>query len=153
IGASNYSAERLAEALKVAEDHGLPPYQCLQPHYNLIERVGFEQGLESICRDRRIGVIPYYSLASGVLTGKYRSEGDLARSAGGQSVRKYLNDRGFRILEALDEVAARYGSTPARVAIAWLLARPAVTAPIASATSVGQLDDLVEATRLELDEG
>src|SRR5262249_10251842 len=120
IGASNYSAERLSEALKIAKDNGLPSYQCLQPHYNLIERAGFEQGLEPICRESGIGVIPYYSLASGFLTGKYRSEADLAKSARGRSVKKYLNDRGARILAALDEVAARYASTPARVAIAWL---------------------------------
>jgi aryl-alcohol dehydrogenase-like predicted oxidoreductase len=151
IGASNYSAERLAEALKVSKDGGLPSYQCLQPHYNLIERAGFETGLEPICREVGLGVIPYYSLASGFLTGKYRSEADLARSARGQGVKKYLNERGSRVLSALDEVAARTSSTPARVAIAWLLTRPGVTAPIASATSLDQLDDLIEATRLELD--
>src|SRR4051794_24411530 len=151
IGASNYSAERLAQALRVSRDNGLPAYECLQPHYNLAERGEFEQGLEPICRDAGLGVIPYYSLASGFLTGKYRSEADLSRSARGQGVKKYLNERGFRILAALDEVSARYASTPARVAIAWLLARPSITAPIASATSVEQLDDLIEATRLELD--
>ena len=151
IGASNYSAERLSEALRIADESGLPRYQCLQPHYNLCERAGFEEALEPVCLEAGLGVIPYYSLASGFLTGKYRSEADLARSARGQGVKKYLNDRGLRILAALDEVSARYGSTPARVAIAWLLARPSVTAPIASATSVEQLDDLIEATRLELD--
>ena len=151
IGASNYSAERLAEALRVSKENGLPAYQCLQPHYNLCERAGFEEALEPLCREAGLGVIPYYSLASGFLTGKYRSEADLAKSARGQGVKKYLNDRGLRILAALDEVAGRYASTPARVAIAWLLARPGVTAPIASATSVEQLDDLIEATRLELD--
>jgi aryl-alcohol dehydrogenase-like predicted oxidoreductase len=152
IGASNNSAERLAEALTISQDQGLPSYQCLQPHYNLIERTGFERDLEPLCRERGLVVIPYYSLASGFLTGKYRSEADLAQSARGQSVKKYLNDRGFRILAALDQVAARYASTPARVAIASLLARPSVTAPIASATSVEQLDDLVEAAMVSLDE-
>ncbi len=151
IGASNYSAERLSEALRLAEGGGLPRYQCLQPHYNLCERAGFEEGLEPVCLEAGLGVIPYYSLASGFLTGKYRSEADLAKSARGQGVKKDLNERGLRILAALDEVSARYASTPARVAIAWLLARPSVTAPIASATSVEQLDDLIEATRLQLD--
>lgn len=151
IGASNYSAARLSEALKVSKDNSLSAYQSLQPEYNLCERAGFEDALEPVCREAGIGVIPYYSLASGFLTGKYRSEADLAKSARGQGVKKYLNDRGFRILAALDDVAARYSSTPARVAIAWLLARPSVTAPIASATSVEQLNDLIEATRLELD--
>ncbi len=153
IGASNYSAERLSEALRVSRENGLPAYQSLQPHYNLAERAEFERDLEPICREAGLGVIPYYSLAGGFLTGKYRSEADLAKSARGQGVKKYLNERGFRILAALDEVAGRYSSTPARVAIAWLLARPVVTAPIASATSLEQLDDLVAATRLELDEG
>ncbi|WP_406700503.1 aldo/keto reductase [Singulisphaera sp. Ch08] len=151
IGASNYSAERLAEALKVSQVNGLTAYQSLQPEYNLCERAGFEDALEPVCRAAGLGVIPYYSLASGFLTGKYRSEADLAKSSRGQGVKKYLNDRGFRILKALDDVAGRYSSTPARVAIAWLLAQPSVTAPIASATCVEQLDDLIEATRLELD--
>lgn len=151
IGASNYSAGRLAEALAVSRSHGLPAYQCLQPQYNLCERAGFEETLGPLCREAGLGVIPYYSLASGFLTGKYRSEADLVQSARGQGVKKYLNDRGFRILGALDGVAGRYASTPARVAVAWLLTRPGVTAPIASATSVEQLGDLIEATRLELD--
>lgn len=151
IGASNYSSDRLAEALRISKENGLPAYQCLQPQYNLCERAGFEESLEPLCRERGIGVIPYYSLASGFLTGKYRSDADLAKSARGKSVSNYLNERGFRILAALDEVASRYASTPARVAIAWLLSRPTVTAPIASATSVGQFDDLAEAVRLNLD--
>lgn len=151
IGASNYSAERLAEALQVSKAQNLPAYQCIQPHYNLIERAGFESEREPICRDAGLGVIPYYSLASGFLTGKYRSEADLSKSTRGANVKKYLNDRGFRILSALDEVSGRLSSTPARVAIAWLLSRPTVTAPIASATSLEQLNDLIEATRLELD--
>ncbi len=150
IGASNYSAERLAESLRAAEKLGLPRYECLQPHYNLCERPGYEAGLEPICLEESIGVIPYYSLAAGFLTGKYRSEADLVKSARGQGSKKYLNEKGFTLLKALDDVSARHRSTPARVAIAWLLSRPSVTAPIASATSLEQLGELVEATRLEL---
>jgi aryl-alcohol dehydrogenase-like predicted oxidoreductase len=151
IGASNYSAGRLAESLKVSKDKGLPAYQSLQPHYNLCERALFEPELEKVCQDAGLGVIPYYSLASGFLTGKYRSEADLAKSARGQGVKKYLDEKGFRILKALDDVAARHDANPTRVAIAWLAARPGITAPIASATSVEQLDDLIEGARLELD--
>src|SRR6202011_2751104 len=139
IGASNYTAPRLSEALDLSKKHGLPRYESLQPLYNLYDRADYEATLEPVCRENRIGVIPYYSLASGFLTGKYRSEADLAKSARGAGVKKYLNARGFRVLKALDEVAGRYSSTPARVAVAWLLARPSVTAPIASATSVEQL--------------
>jgi aryl-alcohol dehydrogenase-like predicted oxidoreductase len=151
IGASNYTADRLDRALQVSRDKGCPRYECLQPHYNLCERAEFEKGLEPLCREASLGVVPYFSLASGFLTGKYRTEQDLSKSVRGERVKKYLNDRGVRILEALDQVARRYGSTPARVALAWLLARPSVTAPIASATSIEQLNDLLEATRLELD--
>jgi aryl-alcohol dehydrogenase-like predicted oxidoreductase len=150
IGASNYSAERLTESLRASEQHGYPRYESLQPLYNLYERAEYEQGLEPLCRDKGLGVIPYFSLASGFLTGKYRSEADLSKSPRGRGVKKYLNDRGLRILEALDRVAEEYDSTPARVALAWLIARPTVTAPIASATSLEQLDDLVEAANLEL---
>jgi aryl-alcohol dehydrogenase-like predicted oxidoreductase len=151
IGASNYTAPRLAQALAASRDHGLPRYECLQPHYNLCERRVYEEALEPLCIREGLGVIPYFSLASGFLTGKYRSEADLAKSPRGTSVKKYLNDRGHRILAALDAVAARLRSSPARVSLAWLLARPSVTAPIASATSIEQLHDLLEATRLELD--
>jgi aryl-alcohol dehydrogenase-like predicted oxidoreductase len=151
IGASNYSAARLARALQVSKENGLPRYECLQPLCNLYDRAPFEEALEPLCRQEGLGVITYFSLASGFLTGKYRSDADLAKSARGTAVKKYLNDRGQRILGALDEVAGRYSSTPARVALAWLLAKPGVTAPIASATNVGQLQDLVEATRLRLD--
>lgn len=151
IGASNYSAARLAEALGVSKRLGLPRYECLQPEYNLYDRAGFEAELEPLCRGENLGVIPYFSLAAGFLTGKYRSAADLAKSPRGAKVKNYLNDRGFRILAALDQVAGRLHSTPTRVALAWLMAKPAVTAPIASATSVEQLNDLVEATRLTLD--
>ncbi|HJV84237.1 MAG TPA: aldo/keto reductase [Noviherbaspirillum sp.] len=152
IGASNYSAERLEQALDISRRHGFPVYQCLQPHYNLVERSDFESTLEPVCLKHRIGVIPYYSLASGFLTGKYRSEADLAKSVRGTRAKNYLNERGIRILTALDDVAKRAGATPAQVALAWLMARPAITAPIASATSIQQLDELIGATRLKLDQ-
>ncbi len=152
IGASNYSGERLTEALRVSASNGLPRYESLQPLYNLYDRAAFEDELERICLKEGIGVINYYSLAAGFLTGKYRSEEDLTQRARGGTVKKYLNERGSRILAALDEVAAKNESTPARVAIAWLIARPSVTAPIASATSLEQLNDLIEATKLDLDQ-
>ena len=151
IGASNYSGARLAEALRISTEKNLPSYQCLQPHYNLAERAEFERDLEPVCREAGLGVIPYYSLASGFLTGKYRTEADATGKARGQGVKKYLNERGLGLLSALDEIAARYSSTPTRVAIAWLLSRPVVTAPIASATSVEQLHDLIAGTQLDLD--
>jgi aryl-alcohol dehydrogenase-like predicted oxidoreductase len=151
IGASNYSADRLAEALQVSRKHGLPFYQSLQPKYNLYERAEYESTLEPLVLKEGLGVIPYYGLASGFLTGKYRSENDLAKSPRGAGVKKYLDQRGFRILAALDEVAKAHHSTPGKVALAWLIARPSITAPIASATSLEQLNDLVDATRLELD--
>jgi aryl-alcohol dehydrogenase-like predicted oxidoreductase len=151
IGASNYSAERLTQALQTSKQHGLPSYQSLQPEYNLYDRAEYEAKLEPVCRKKGLGVISYFSLASGFLTGKYRSESDLAKSSRGQFVKKYVNDRGFRILQALDEAAKKHHSTPAKVSLAWLIARPSVTAPIASATSLGQLNDLIEATSLQLD--
>ena len=151
IGASNYSAERLAEALRISRQEGYPGYQSLQPRYNLYDRADYERSLEPLCRERGLGVITYYSLASGFLTGKYRSDRDLSKSIRGQGVKIYLNERGFRILKALDEVTERYHSTPASVALAWLLVRPGITAPIASATSLEQLHDLIQATKLELD--
>ena len=123
----------------------------MQPLYNLYDRQVFEKDLEKICLDNNIGVINYYALASGFLTGKYRSEADLSKSARGGGVKKYLDERGLRILKALDEVSNRYSTTPASISIAWLLARPAVTAPIASATSVEQLNGLVQAVALQLD--
>jgi aryl-alcohol dehydrogenase-like predicted oxidoreductase len=151
IGASNYSGPRLAEALRVSRENRWARYESLQPHYNLAERQPYERELEPVCLRDAVGVIPYYSLASGFLTGKYRSEADLKQSARGAGVKKYLNELGRRILAALDEVARRYDTKPAQVALAWLIARPSVTAPIASATSVDQLNELVEATRLSLD--
>ena len=151
IGASNYSAERLAQALEVSQQHGYPGYQSLQPEYNLYDRASYETKLEPICQKHALGVIPYFSLASGFLTGKYRSEDDVSKSARAKFVKKYLNDRGYRILQALDQVAGRLHSTPAKVSLAWLLARPSITAPIASATSLDQLKDLIQASELELD--
>jgi len=153
IGASNYTAPRLREALRTSERLGLPRYEALQPHYNLLERAAFEGELEALCRAEGLGVITYFALASGFLTGKYRTEADLAKSQRGErSVKKYLDARGFRVLAALDKVAARHGATPAQVAIAWLIARPGVTAPIASATNLEQLADLVKAAQLKLDQ-
>ena len=151
IGASNYSAARLREALDVSARTGLPRYESLQPEYNLHDRAGYEAELEPLCRENSLGVICYYALASGFLTGKYRSEADFGKSARGQRMGKYLNERGRRILAALDEVAAQCQATPAQVALAWLIARPGLTAPIASATSLDQLKDLIAATRLRLD--
>jgi aryl-alcohol dehydrogenase-like predicted oxidoreductase len=151
IGASNFTAARLAEALAVSERTGFARYTSLQPLYNLIERSDFEGKLDHLCLKAGIGVIPYYALASGFLTGKYRSAADLDKSARGGGVKKYLNPRGLRILAALDAVAARYDAKPGQIALAWLIAQPAVTAPIASATSVAQLEELVAATFLTLD--
>jgi aryl-alcohol dehydrogenase-like predicted oxidoreductase len=151
IGASNYSAERLSLALKVSKQNGYPSYQSLQPLYNLYDRAYYETTLEPLCQEKGLGVITYFSLASGFLTGKYRSENDLSKSPRGQSVKKYLNDRGFRILNALDQVAKKYDSTHARVSLAWIIARPSITAPISSATTLEQLKDLIEATKLRLD--
>ncbi|GJH18573.1 aldo/keto reductase [Caballeronia novacaledonica] len=150
IGASNYTGERLDAALAVAKESGLPAYQILQPEYNLYDREGYETGLEPVAEQHKIAVVPYYGLASGFLSGKYRSKEDTRLKARGSRVEKYLNARGFRILDALDEVAKRNDTTPATVALAWMIARPSVTAPIASATSVGQLESLAAATRLQL---
>jgi len=153
IGASNYKADRLKEALQVSKDNGLAAYQCLQPEYNLYDREKYEQELEPLCREKGIGVITYYSLASGFLTGKYRSENDLSKSQRGQGVKKYLNDRGYRILNALDKVAAEYSVTPASIALAWVIAHSGITAPIASATSIEQLSELTKAIQLKLSKG
>lgn len=151
IGASNYSADRFAEALAVSREHGLPRYESVQPEYHLANRAGYEAELEPLVRREQIGVISYYSLASGFLSGKYRSEADLAKSAARSgAVKKYLNPRGMQILAALDAVAAAHGATPAQVALAWLMARPGITAPIASATSVAQLHELMGAAQLTL---
>jgi len=151
IGASNYNAERLSKALQVSERQGVPAYRSIQPLYNLYDRAEYETELESLCREKGLGVIPYFPLASGFLTGKYRSEKDLAGRARGDMVKKYMDDRGFRILDALDRLARKYHSAPATVALAWLIARPGITAPIASATSLDQLNELMKSLELELD--
>ncbi len=151
IGASNFSAARLEQALDVAERHQLPRYESLQPLYNLYDRAPFEDELEALCTRRGLGVLNFYGLAAGFLTGKYRSEADADKSARGSgAVSKYLNDRGRRILAALDEVAAEVNAKPGQVALAWQIARPSITAPIASATSHHQLDELVAAATLKL---
>jgi aryl-alcohol dehydrogenase-like predicted oxidoreductase len=153
IGASNYDASRLKEALQMSEQKGLPSYVSLQPEYNLYARKGFEEALEPLCLEKGIGVIGYFSLASGFLTGKYRSQADLGKSARGGGIGlKYLNERGFRILGALDEVSAAHQTVPAVIALAWLIGRKSVTAPIASATSVEQLSQLVKAAEITLTE-
>lgn len=150
LGASNYSAERLAEALAVSEREGLARYEVLQPEYNLMARDKYEGALQALCVERNIGVLPYFGLASGFLTGKYRSEEDFGKSIRGGRMEAYLNDRGRRVLAALDEVAAEAGATPAQVALAWLAAQPGITAPIASATNVAQLEELLGVLTLEL---
>ena len=151
IGASNFTAPRLAEALAVSKKFGLPRYESLQPLYNLCDRAAFEAELEPLCRAESIGVINFYGLARGFLTGKYRSEADLAKSPRGAGVKAaYFNDRGWRILAAVDAVAARCQATPAQVALAWQMARPTITAPIASATTLTQFRELVGAATLTL---
>ena len=149
IGASNYKADRLAEALRISAAHGLPRYESLQPCYNLYDRADYEAELGGLCQRENVGVIPYFALASGFLTGKYRSEKDLEGKARGQRVKTMLNERGFRILKALDTLSAELGATPAQISLAWLMAR-GVTAPIASATTLDQFDDLLGGTALEL---
>lgn len=151
IGASNYGADRFAEALKVSAERGLPRYETLQPEYNLVSRAGYEKELEPLVVSENIGVINYYALASGFLSGKYRSAADLSKSAARSgAVQKFLNPHGLRVLEALDKVAKAHSATPAQVALAWLIARPSVTAPIASATTVPQLKELLGGVSLQL---
>lgn len=152
IGASNFSATRLRDALQVSADYHLPRYETLQPEYNLYDRRGYEAELEPLVREQALGVISYYSLASGFLSGKYRTAGDASHSSarGAKVVAHYLNARGLRILGALDDIAAGHKATPAQVALAWLIARPGISAPIVSATSVAQLQEILAAARLQL---
>ena len=150
IGASNYSGARLGEAIETSRRNGLAAYVSLQPHYNLVEREPFETDLLPVVEKYEMGVIPYFSLAGGFLTGKYKPGTDVSQAARGGMVKKYMNERGFAVVAALDDVANAHGSTPARVALAWLLAQPGVTAPIASATNDGQLDDLIGAASLKM---
>jgi aryl-alcohol dehydrogenase-like predicted oxidoreductase len=153
IGASNYSAPRLEESLNVSRTKNLPRYATLQPEYNLYDRPGFEQDLLPLCQRENLAVIPYFSLAAGFLTGKYRSEADISKSPRGQGIaKKYLNPRGMKILSALDQASQRTGATPAQLSFAWLLTRPTIAAPIASATNLDQLDQLLRAVDLKLDE-
>lgn len=151
LGASNYEADRLEEALTLSRERGWHRFECLQPWYNLMDRQEYERSLQAVCLERGLGVIPYLGLASGFLTGKYRSKADLSKSPRGTRVESRLTERGFRILAGLDEVARRLGSRPATVALAWLMAQPSITAPIASATTPEQLGELVEAASLRID--
>lgn len=151
IGASNYSGKRLAEAVETSLRNGLASYVSLQPHYNLVEREQFESELLPVVEKYELGVIPYFSLAAGFLSGKYHGKQDTEKAARGAMVQKYLNDWGFGVIAALEDVARAKGSTPARVALAWLIAQPGITAPIASATNDSQLKDLAEAAKLKLD--
>ncbi len=151
IGASNFSTERLGASLAASAANGLPRYETLQPRYNLADRDGFEGTLRRLCVQEEVGVIPYSSLASGFLTGKYRSEADFGKSPRGGGMGKYLNPRGQKILAALDAVSARHAVAPAAAALAWLLAQPSVAAPIASATSLDQFRGLVGAAALQLE--
>ena len=152
IGASNFDAPRLAEAIATSERLGLPRYESLQPLYNVVDRAVYEDALEKVCVDNGLGVINFYGLAAGFLTGKYRSKEDLGKSLRGANAGKYLTERNLAILAGLDGVAKTVGATTAQVALAWQMARPSITAPIASATSIGQLDELVGAASLRLDD-
>lgn len=151
LGASNYSATRLKEALDISARFHLPRYECLQPHYNLVERNLFEGDLEKVCLEHHLGVIPYYSLASGFLSGKYRGKEDSAKSVRGGGATRYLHEKGLNVLKALDEISVKHSCKPASVALAWLLAQKSVTAPIASATSVEQLKEIASSIHLKLD--
>lgn len=151
IGASNYDAPRLAEAAKISKEKGLPRYESLQPHYNLMERGLFEGALESECLKEGIGVIPYYSLASGFLSGKYRSEADVGDAKRGAGVKKYINPKGMGVLKALDDAAKKHNANPTQITLAWLMQRKAITAPIVSATSLQQLKDLIASPNIKLD--
>jgi aryl-alcohol dehydrogenase-like predicted oxidoreductase len=151
IGASNYTAERLNIAIEIAKKNSLPQYQCLQPHYNLCERKIFETELEQVCVDNKLGVINYFPLASGFLSGKYRNTNDLNKSIRGGGVAKYLNDAGFKLLDVLDDIAAKHFCKPVSVVLAWYLARPSITSPIVSATSIEQVTELTQALTLHLD--
>lgn len=151
IGASNLSIERLKRSVEYSESKGLPRYETLQPLYNLYDREIFEKEFQQYCFGKNIAVINYYSLASGFLTGKYRSEKDLSKSARGGGNKKYMNEHGFKILYALDEISVRYNSKPATISLAWLMAQPAIAAPIASATNAEQLNNLIASANLKLD--
>ena len=151
LGASNVSPDRLRASLDASRKLGLPRYETLQPLYNLYDRAGFERDYEALCLEEQIGVIPYYALARGFLSGKYRSKEDFSKSkARGEGMAKYLNPRGLRIVDALDAAAARHDAAPAQIALAWMLARPSIAAPIVSATNLPQLADLLKAPEIKL---
>lgn len=150
VGASNFSPERLTASLEIAQRLSLPKYQTLQPEYNLCKREVYENEFEQLVTEHQLGVISYYALASGFLTGKYRTEADLNKSQRGGAVKKYFNEHGFKILKALDQVSEQYNVSPASIALAWLISRRSVTAPIASATNISQLEDLVKSANLRL---
>lgn len=152
IAASNLSPERLKASFDAAEKNNLPKYVALQPHYNLMEREGFEQNYAPLAEQFDLSVFPYWSLAAGFLTGKYRTEADLAKSARGEGVRKYLNDKGLEVLKTLDQVSAKHNTTQGTVSLAWLLSNPLITAPIVSATSASQLETVFNAPKLVLDQ-
>ena len=152
IGASNYSAERLAEALRLADDKGLPRFTAMQPELNLLDRTQYEGPLQQLCIDEGLGVVTYFSLASGYLSGKYREPGDLGKSPRGARVKPYLEGRGPAVLAVMDAIAAETGATLSQIALAWVAAQPGVTAPIASATTVAQLDELIGSVALKLSE-
>ena len=150
IGASNFSKERLAEAITCSEKNKLPRYETFQPRYNLYDREEYETKYMQLCVEKNLGVISYYSLASGFLTGKYRSEADLGKSARGGGIKNYLNPRGLKILDALNDVAEKYKVTPATISLAWIIAQPAIAAPIASATNEEQLKELMKSVEINL---
>jgi aryl-alcohol dehydrogenase-like predicted oxidoreductase len=150
IGASNYTAARLKDALEVSRKNGLPRYDAIQPLYNLYDRAVYEKELEGVCRAEEVGVVTYFSLAAGFLTGKYRSEADLGKSVRGRGMGELLAGKGAAVLAAMDHIAEEAGATHAQIALAWLAAQPGVTAPIASATSIAQLDELIAAWELRL---
>jgi aryl-alcohol dehydrogenase-like predicted oxidoreductase len=152
IGASTHKRGRMTSALETSAKLGLPKYQSLQPNYNLYDREEYESHLEPLCVKEGLGVINYFPLGGGFLSGKYRTEADMADKARARTVKKYLNERGLKILDALDEVAKRSGATPAKVSLAWLLARPSITAPIVSVTNLEQLDDLIDSVEVKLDQ-
>jgi len=152
IAASNISPDRLEASFAVSEENGLPKYQALQPHYNLLERAGYETKYAPLADKYNLTVFPYWSLAAGFLTGKYRSEDDLGKSVRGDSVKKYLNEKGLGVLKALDQVSEKHNTTQATVSLAWLMAQPHIGAPIASATSERHLETLFEAPKLKLDQ-
>ena len=151
VGASNFSDDRLRDALEVAIKNNLPRYQTFQPEYNLVTREEFESTTGKVCTEFGLSVIPYYSLASGFLTGKYRGSMDSSKSPRGGRAVKYLDEKGLRVLDALDELSKRYSTVPAAIALAWLAAQPPVAAPIASATSIEQLNELISSAHIKLD--